>query len=105
MSNHLQQHLQHFRHMTITCKCRMLETDQTVYASYTLINYFLNEKRSLSSMTPWPACDPKGYWFDSQSRAQAWVAGQVPSRGCERANHTFMFLSLFLSPFPLSKNK
>ena len=27
-------------------------------------------------------------------RAHAWVAGQVPSRGCMRGNHTLMFLSL-----------
>ena len=31
-------------------------------------------------------------------RAHAWVAGQVPSRGHARDNHTLMFLSLF--PFP-----
>ena len=35
-------------------------------------------------------------------RARAWVAGQVPSRGCMRGNHTLMFLSF---PSPLSKNK
>ena len=39
-------------------------------------------------------------------RAHGWVAGQVPSRGCTRGNHTLMFLSLSFSlPFPLSKNK
>ena len=27
-------------------------------------------------------------------RAHAWVAGQVPSMGCARGNHTWMFLSL-----------
>ena len=38
--------------------------------------------------------------------AHAWVAGQVPSRGCVRGNHTLMFLSLSFSlPSPLSKNK
>ena len=36
-------------------------------------------------------------------RAHAWVAGQIPSRGCVRGNHTLMFLSLFASF--LSKNK
>ena len=35
-------------------------------------------------------------------RAHTWVVGQAPSRGCERGNHTLMFLSL---PSPLSKNK
>ena len=34
--------------------------------------------------------------------AHAWVAGQVPSRGRARSNHTLMFLSL---PSPISKNK
>ena len=31
-------------------------------------------------------------------RAHAWVAGQVPSRGHSRGNHTLMFLSLPLFP-------
>ena len=38
-------------------------------------------------------------------RAHAWVAGQVPSRGCVRGNHTLMFLSSFSLLSPLSKNK
>ena len=41
-------------------------------------------------------------------RAHAWVAGQVPSRGCMRGNHTLMFLSLsfsFLSPLSKTINK
>ena len=39
-------------------------------------------------------------------RAHAWVAGQVPSRGCSRGSHTLMFLSLSFPPLPLSlKNK
>ena len=38
--------------------------------------------------------------------AQAWVAGQVPSRGCARGNHTLMFLSLpFSFPSSLKINK
>ena len=36
--------------------------------------------------------------------AGAWVAGQVPSGGCSRGNHTLMFLSLSPS-LPLYKNK
>ena len=49
------------------------------------------------------ACNPKGHWFDSQSRAHAWVAGQVPSRGRTRGNHTLLFLSLSFSiPSPHS---
>ena len=35
------------------------------------------------------------------SRAHAWVAGQVPSCGCVRGNHTPMFLSLSFSLPPL----
>ena len=39
-------------------------------------------------------------------RAHAWVAGQVPSGGHVRGNHTLMFLSLsFFYPYPISKNK
>ena len=39
-------------------------------------------------------------------RAHAWVAGQVPSRGHTRANHTLMFLFLPFSLLsPLYKNK
>ena len=38
--------------------------------------------------------------------AHAWVAGQVPSRGCARGNHTLMYLPLSFSlPSHLSKNK
>ena len=39
-------------------------------------------------------------WFPV--RAHAWVAGQVPSRGHTRGNHTLMFLSL-LSPQKINK--
>ena len=39
-------------------------------------------------------------------RAQAWVVGQLPSRGHLRGNHTLMFFSLSFSLLsPLSKNK
>ena len=48
-----------------------------------------------------PACKSKSGWFNSQSRAHAWVAGQVPSRGRTSGNHS-MFLSLS-SSLPLSK--
>ena len=42
-------------------------------------------------------------WFPV--RAHAWVAGQVPSWGHVKGNHTLMFLSLSSSlPSPLSKN-
>ena len=32
-------------------------------------------------------------------RTHAWVAGQVPSKGCARGNHALMFLSLSFSLF------
>ena len=48
------------------------------------------------------ACESSGRYFDSQSRAHAWVAGQVPGGGNVRSNHTLLFLSF---SFPLSKNE
>ena len=39
----------------------------------------------------------KGHQFNSQSRADAWVAGQVPDRKRTRGNHMLMFLSLSFS--------
>ena len=48
----------------------------------------------------------KGSLVQFPIRAHAWVAGQVPSWGCIRSNHTLMFLSLSFSlPSPLSRNK
>ena len=47
----------------------------------------------------------KGLPVQFPVRAHAWVAGQVPSRGHVRGNHTLMFLSSFSLPSPLSKNK
>ena len=48
----------------------------------------------------------KGSLVQFPVRAYAWVAGQIPSWGCVRGNHTLMFLSLSFSlPSPLSKNK
>ena len=41
-------------------------------------------------------------WIPSQ--AHAWVAGQVPSRGPVRGNHTLMFTSFSL-PSPLKINE
>ena len=44
----------------------------------------------------------KGLLVRFPVRAHAWVAGQVPSRGHVRGNHTLMFLSLSFSlPPPL----
>ena len=47
----------------------------------------------------------QGSLVQFQVRAKAWVAGPVPSREHARGNHTLMFLSLFLSPYPSLKNK
>ena len=48
----------------------------------------------------------KGSPVQFPGKAQAWVAGQVPSRGRVRGKHALMFLSLFLPPFPcLNINK
>ena len=47
----------------------------------------------------------KGLLLRSPVRAHAWVAGWIPSWGSMRGNHTLMFLSLFLSPFPSLKIK
>ena len=50
--------------------------------------------------------ETKGSLVQFPVRAHAWVAGQVPSRGCMRGNHTLMFLSpSFSLTSPLSKNK
>ena len=48
----------------------------------------------------------KGSWVRFPVMAHSWIAGQVPSRGRVRGNHTLTFLSLSFSfPSPLSKNK
>ena len=48
----------------------------------------------------------KGLLVRFPVRAHAWFAGQVPSGGCTRGNHTLMFLSLSSPSLPLClKNK
>ena len=42
----------------------------------------------------------KGLWVRFPVKARAWITAQVTSRGRMRGNHTLMFLSLFLFPFP-----
>ena len=57
---------------------------------------------ALAGVAQWIECwpvKPKGHRFISQSRAYAWVAGQLPTRERTRGNHTLMFLSFSL---PLS---
>ena len=60
---------------------------------------------ALAGVAQWIECWPVNQRVTSSKpvRAYAWVVGQAPSRGHLRCNHTLMFLSLFLSPFPLSK--
>ena len=57
-------------------------------------------EQTLAGVTLNAGLQNRGGWFHSQSRAHAWVAGQAPSRGHMRGNHTFMFLSLFQLPVP-----
>ena len=84
-----------------------------------LIKCVLNSNRTSDSKTKYIQVKNKDLshpgWCDSVDRAwrtkgslvrfpvraHAWVAGQVPSRGQVRGNHTLMFLSsLFLPHFP-----
>ena len=63
---------------------------------------------ALAGVAQWIECQTANQRVQVQFpvRAPAWVAGQVPSRGCMRGNHTLMFLSLSFSlPSPSSKNK
>ena len=43
------------------------------------------------------ACESKDHQLNSESKAHAWVASQVPSRGHMRGKHTLMFLSFCFS--------
>ena len=65
------------------------------------------------SLSPWlvwlsglsTGLQTKGLLVRFPVKALAWVAGQAPSRGHVRGNHTLMFLSCFSLLSPLSKNK
>ena len=55
---------------------------------------------ALAAVAQWTECQPPAR---HPVRTQAWVSGQVPSRGHTRGNHTLMFLSLSSSlPSPLN---
>ena len=67
-----------------------------------------NKTHTLAGVAQWIQCGlrTKGSPVQFPVRAHAWAAGQVPSRGRVRSNHTLMFLSLSFSfSSPLSKNK
>ena len=49
---------------------------------------------------PWPADQRVAGLIPSQGTTHAWVVVQVPNWGHARGNHTLIFLSLFLLPFP-----
>ena len=61
----------------------------------------------LAGVAQWIECQPmnQGSPVRFPVRPHAWVAGQAPSRGRARGNHTFMSPSLPPSPFPFSKDK
>ena len=71
-------------------------------------NVILNRSRAVAGVAQWIECRPANWRVASLISRQGacWVAGQVPSRGRVRGNHTLMFLSLsFFLPSPFSKNK
>ena len=64
--------------------------------------------RDLAGVAQWTECQPVNQSVTDSipSQGTAWVASQVPSKGHERGNHTFMFLSLSPShPLSLKINK
>ena len=65
----------------------------------------LKDTTSPDGVCHWIECLwTKGFWVRFPVRAHAWLAGQAPSRGRRRGNHTLLFLSFSFSlPFPLSK--
>ena len=61
-------------------------------------------RRALAGVAQWieHGLQTKGLLVRFPVRAHAWVAGQVPSGGFVRGNHTLMFLYLYFSfPSPL----
>ena len=83
-------------------KCKQMRETDTQKVMLMLLS------TALAGVAQWIECqtvNPKvASWFPV--RAHAWVAGQDPSGGHVRGNHTLMFLSLSFSlPSPLSKNK
>ena len=60
-------------------------------------------KQNQTGVAQWIECQPTNQRIVVRFpvRAHTWVAGQDPSRGCVRGNHTLMFLSLSFSSLPL----
>ena len=89
--------------------CRFLSFSTVNMSCYSLLVSKVAAKKSNSP--GWFIGLSTGMWTKGSlvrfpARAHAWVAGQAPSRGCTRDNHTLIFLSLSFSlPYPLSKNK
>ena len=67
----------------------------------TLARHIQNASRTLAGVAQWieRGLQTTGLPVRFPVRAHAWIAGQVPSGGHMRGNHTSIFLSLF-PPFP-----
>ena len=68
-------------------------------------NHYKHLYTSLAGVAQWIECWPVNQRMvvvRFPVRAHAWAAGQVPSRGHVRGNHTLMFLSFFSSSLSLS---
>ena len=79
-----------------------------IFIELTLGTDFRNNTRALAGVVQWTehGLRTKGLPVQFPVREHAWIAGQVPSGGHERGNHTLIFLSLSFSlPSPKSKNK
>ena len=75
-------------------------------STYWQDHFIKNLKPALAGVAQWieHGLGTKGLPVQFQVRTYAWVAGQVPSRGHTRGNHTLIFISLSFSfPCPLSK--
>ena len=74
------------------------------YLSVSFLLCIYNWQCTLAGVAQWielPACEPKGHQFNSQSRAYAWVVGQVPSRGRAKATMHWCFSPFLFPSLPL----
>ena len=87
--------------LIFTCLPKELVSSSKAGALTCIFYYFLKVK----IISPWlvwlsglnASLPTKGSWVQFPVMAHTWVAGQVPSRGRVRGNHTSMFLSVFPS--------